>query len=140
MTVTTQIEYFCFFAYSNQKVCIFTIGKNAYSVFAYFWLFYAGDVKFAWLHRGYAFFMRSFTVMLRIFYWKQKGQRKMIDYKRLYFHLFGKVADVIEDYKDIKTAEPLIQKLIEIELETEDMYMDMPSDEDEVEDDESFCR
>ncbi|MBO5409515.1 MAG: hypothetical protein J6A61_08990 [Clostridia bacterium] len=64
----------------------------------------------------------------------------MIDYKRLYFHLFGKVADVIEDYKDIKTAEPLIQKLIEIELETEDMYMDMPSDEDEVEDDESFCR
>ena len=64
----------------------------------------------------------------------------MIDYKRLYFHLFGKVADVIEDYNDIKTAEPLIQKLIEIELETEDMYMDMPSDEDEVEDDESFYR
>ncbi|MBO5408856.1 MAG: hypothetical protein J6A61_05635 [Clostridia bacterium] len=60
----------------------------------------------------------------------------MIDYKKLYFHLFGKVADVIEKYENIEKYQPIIKELIAAQLETEDMYMDMPSDEDEVEDEE----
>ena len=56
----------------------------------------------------------------------------MIDYKTLYFHLFGRIADVIEEYETTKEFQPLVKKLIQIELEVEDMYMDMPSEEDEV--------
>ena len=58
----------------------------------------------------------------------------MIDYKKLYFHLFGKVADVIEEYENVDNCQAIVKKLIDNELETEDMYMDMPSDEDEAED------
>ena len=54
-------------------MCIFTNGKNAYSVSAYFWLFYAKDVRFAWLHRGYAFFMRSFGYAFFIF--RKRGRK-----------------------------------------------------------------
>lgn len=56
----------------------------------------------------------------------------MIDYKTLYFYLFGRIADVIEEYETTKEFQPLVKKLIQIELEAEDMYMDMPSEEDEV--------
>ena len=56
----------------------------------------------------------------------------MTDYKKLYFHLFAKVADVIEEYEKTKSYQPIVKKLIEIEQETEEMYMDMPSDEDEI--------
>lgn len=61
----------------------------------------------------------------------------MEDFKKLYFHLFGRVAEVIEEYDKNLLYREIVAKLKEIELETEDMYMDMPSDEDEVvEDDE----
>ncbi len=62
----------------------------------------------------------------------------MADYKKLYYYLYAKVADVIEENKDTKKYEPIVKKLIDIELETEDMYMDMPDDEDEVTDDEDW--
>ncbi|MBO5408366.1 MAG: hypothetical protein J6A61_03050 [Clostridia bacterium] len=58
----------------------------------------------------------------------------MNHYKKLYFTLFGLVADVIEEYQNIKKYEPLVNKLIDIELKTEEMYMDMdiPLEEDEI--------
>lgn len=56
----------------------------------------------------------------------------MVDYRKLYFHLFGKVADVIEAYQQEKACEEIVNRLIAIEQETEELYLDMPSEEDEV--------
>ncbi len=72
-----------------------------------------------------------------LFLFYEREETKMEDFKKLYFHLFGRVADVIEEYDKNLIYREIVAKLKEIELETEDMYMDMPSDEDEVvEDDE----
>ncbi|MBQ7792755.1 MAG: hypothetical protein IJ367_04635 [Clostridia bacterium] len=51
----------------------------------------------------------------------------MADYKRMYFELFNKITDVIEELK-------------EIQQKTEEIYMDTDFEEDEVteEDDENF--
>ncbi|MBQ7950691.1 MAG: hypothetical protein IJ278_03115 [Clostridia bacterium] len=57
----------------------------------------------------------------------------MADYKRLYFHLFAKVADVIEEYNNMPKYEKIVKKLIKAELETEDMYMRMPDDPEDLE-------
>ena len=58
----------------------------------------------------------------------------MNHYKKLYFTLFGLVADVIEKYQSTKKYEPIVKKLIDIELKTEEMYMDMdiPLEESEI--------
>ena len=58
----------------------------------------------------------------------------MNHYKELYFTLFGLVADVIEEYQNIKKYESIVNKLIDIELKTEEMYMDMdiPLEENEI--------
>ena len=68
------------------------------------------------------------------FFEKERGV-KMQDFKKLYFYLFGRVADVIEEYEGVLEHKELIGKLIAIEQETEEMYMDMPSFEDEVTED-----
>ncbi len=60
----------------------------------------------------------------------------MEDFRRLYFYLFGKVADVIEEYEDNPKHKEVVAKLIAIEQETEEMYMDMPSEDDEVTDED----
>ena len=57
----------------------------------------------------------------------------MADYKRLYFHLFAKVSDVIEEYNNMPKYEKIVKKLIKAELETEDMYMRMPDDPEDLE-------
>ena len=56
----------------------------------------------------------------------------MEDFRKLYFHLFGRIADVIEEYDNNLAYKDIVTKLKEIELETEELYMDMPSAEDEV--------
>ncbi len=60
----------------------------------------------------------------------------MEDFRKLYFHLFGKVADVIEEYENIPAYKEIVNKLIVIEQETEELYMDMPSEDDEVTDED----
>ncbi len=60
----------------------------------------------------------------------------MEDFRKLYFYLFGKVADVIEEYEDNPKHKEVVVKLIAIEQETEEMYMDMPSEDDEVTDED----
>ena len=63
----------------------------------------------------------------------------MEEFKKLYFTLFSDVAYVIEEFQGNPIYEPIIKRLIEAELKTEEMYMDMdiPSDEEEyIEDDE----
>ncbi|MBQ7792504.1 MAG: hypothetical protein IJ367_03315 [Clostridia bacterium] len=62
----------------------------------------------------------------------------MEDFRSLYFHLFAKVAAVIEEYEGNAKYAKVIEKLIAIEQEVEEMYMDMSSPDDEVTDDEDF--
>ncbi len=66
------------------------------------------------------------------FLFYEREETKIEDFRRLYFHLFGRVADVIEEYDSMPTYEKIVKKLKQIELEIEDMYMDMPFEEDEV--------
>ncbi len=59
----------------------------------------------------------------------------MEDFKKLYFDTFGKVADIIEEYQNNPIYHEIVEKLIHLQLETEEMYMDMESDEDKAVDD-----
>ncbi len=85
-------------------------------------------------NRGLYFFGVS-LIEAHFFIVTKKGEISMADDRKLYFYLFSKVADVIEAYDSQPAYESIVKDLIQLERETEELYMDMPDDEDEVTED-----
>jgi len=88
-------------------------------------------LRFVSRQSEFAFFMRQLRLAHFLFC---KGGYNIPDYKKMYFHIFNKITDVIEELENnLCGIESVVEQLKQLQLEGEDMYIDtydeFPEDE-----------